>query len=388
MKIGVFFGSRSPEHDVSIITGQLIISGLKELGHEVIPVYIDKAGKWYVSEELGNLDFFKQKNYEDNLKNLHFSLDLSQKGKFIMKKVSMFGGTTYEIELGFPAFHGQNGEDGTIQGLFELMNIPYVGCDVASSAISIDKVLTKMMYKSVHIPTAEFVYFTKSEWNEKSEKIIENIERRLKYPIFVKPSRLGSSIGISRVENKKDLEFAIEVALHYDTKVLVEEAIENLMDVTIAIIGNETLLTSKIQQSVFSEGFFSYEDKYISEGGAQLGNAEKKIIIPANLEPEIAEKISETAKDAYRALGCSGIARVDFLYDIKSKKFFANELNSLPGTLYHHLWKESGIDFKELLTKLIQFADEKYSQKQKLDYSFESKILSQSNSKKLSNKLS
>lgn len=388
MKVGVFFGSRSPEHDVSIITAQLIISGLKDLGHEVIPVYIGKDGKWYVSEDLANLDFFKQKNYEHKLKNLHFGLDLSQKGKFILHKVSIFGGKSFEIDVAFPAFHGQNGEDGTIQGLFELMNIPYVGCDVASSAISIDKVLTKMMYKSVHIPTTEFVYFTKSEWNEKSSHLIENIERRLKYPIFVKPSRLGSSIGISRVENKKDLEFAIEVALHYDTKVLVEEGVENLMDVTIAIIGNENLIASKIQQSVFSEGFFSYEDKYISEGGAQLGNAEKKIIIPANLEAEIAEKITETAKDAYKSIGCSGIARIDFLYDIKSKKFFANEVNSLPGTLYHHLWKESGVDFKELLTKLIKYAEEKYSQKQRLSMTFESEILSQSNSKKLSNKLS
>lgn len=387
MRVGVFFGSRSPEHDVSIITGQLIITGLKELGHEVVPVYISKEGKWYAGEELGSLEFFKQKDYEEKLKSHHFGLDLNQKGKFVLHKIAMFGGKQYEIDLAFPAIHGQNGEDGTIQGLFELMNIPYVGCDVASSAISIDKVLTKLMYEQFNIPTTKFEYFMSEDWASDSSHLIERIERRLKYPLFVKPARLGSSIGISRVENKKDLEFAIEVALHYDTKVLVEEGVENLMDVTIALMGNNDLIASKIQESIFTEGFFSYEDKYISDGGAQLGNAQKKIIIPANLDEKTSEEVKETAKKAYKAIGCSGIARVDFLYNVESRKFYANEVNTLPGTLYHHLWKESGIEFSELLSKLIVFGQAKFDEKQRLSYSFESDILNQSNSKKLANKL-
>lgn len=388
MKIGVFFGSRSPEHDVSIITGQLIISGLRDLGHEVIPVYISKYGQWFAGEELGNIDFFKQKDYLSKLNSQRFGLDLSQKNKFVLHKQSLFGGKQYEIDLAFPAFHGQNGEDGTIQGLFELMNIPYVGCDVASSAIAMDKVLTKLMYEKFGIPTTKFRYFDKKTWEENSVNLIKEIESELKYPIFVKPPRLGSSIGITKVENTQDLQYAIEVALHYDTKVLIEEGVKNLMDITIAVMGNRDLITSKIQESSFSDEFFSYEEKYINEGGAQLGNADKKIIIPARLDDKTTKEIEETAKTIYREIGCSGLSRVDFLYDKEAKKYFANEINTLPGTLYHHLWKESGIDMKDLLTRLVNLAKEKYDEKQKLNTTFESEILKKSNSQKLSSKLS
>ena len=387
MKIGVFFGSRSPEHDVSIITAQLIISGLKKLNYEVFPVYISKNGQWFAGEEFGNIDFFKERDFEEDIKSLKFSLDLTSQNKIILKKDSLFGGKKLEIDLAFPAFHGQNGEDGTIQGLFELLNVPYVGCDVASSAITIDKVLTKLMYENFNIPTSKFHYFTSYDWSLSKESILERIETELKYPIFVKPARLGSSIGITKVKSKEDLEFAIEVALHYDQKVLVEEGIQNLKDLTIAVIGNNDLITSEIQESSFSNEFFSYEEKYINEGGAQLGNAEKRIIIPAQIESELTEKIKVSAKEIYKIMGCSGIARIDYLYDTSTKEFYANEVNTLPGTLYHHLWKESGINFSSLLSKLIEYAEERYDKKQRLSFTFESEILKKSNSKKFGSKL-
>lgn len=384
MKIAVLFGSRNPEHDVSIITGQLVISGLKELNHEVIPVYLGKDGNWYVGEELGNLEFFKAQDVASKLKDFSgFALDLSQYGKLVFKKSGFLSSKEFVADIAFPAFHGQNGEDGTIQGIFELLGVPYVGCDVTSSAVTIDKVLTKLMYQRFSIPTTKFSYFTTNEWIENKDAIVGDIRNNMTMPVFVKPARLGSSIGISKAKNIEEMEFAIEVALHYDDKVLVEESVEDLMDITVAVMGNDSPITSKIQESAYSKEFFSYEDKYISDGGAQLGNAEKKIIIPATLDEKTTREIQDLAVEIYKEFGCSGLARVDFLYDKTFKKYYANEINTLPGTLYHHLWKESGIDLKELLTRLVDLADEKFQKRQRLTTTFESAILKQASSTKL-----
>lgn len=382
--IGVFFGSRNPEHDVSIITGQLIIDGLKKLGYNVIPVYISKQGKWYIDTRLDNLKFFKDPNYLLKLQSIPASfLDLEKsQGKKQIQQKGILGKKTI-IDLAFPAFHGQNGEDGTIQGLFELINIPYVGCDVASSAIAMDKVLTKLMYKAQNIPTVDFVYLGLPEWKANREEVMKKIKKELKLPLIVKPARLGSSIGINKVKTEKDLEFAIEVAFHFDSKVIVEKCIDDLMDITCCVIGNDDPLPSLLQESVFDGGFFSYEDKYLKDGGAQLGKAKKSIIIPATLDSKITKEIQQAAVEIYKLVGCSGIARVDFLYDKKTKKWFANEINTLPGTLYHHLWKKSGVEFSDLLIRLIKYAEEKFEQKKEITTTFESNILTHVNSKKL-----
>jgi len=380
--IGVFFGSRSPEHDVSIITGQLIISGLKECGYNVIPVYIDKKGKWYSDAKLSSMKFFTQ-NQTDLSKQLEsFNIDFNKSSGKIVKQ-SRFLKSKAVFDIAFPAFHGQNGEDGTFQGLCEMLNVPYVGCDVTSSAITMDKVLTKMIYKANNIPTVDFIYFNLNEWRINKKNVIQQI-KSLNWPVIIKPARLGSSIGISKAENQKELEFAIEVALHYDEKVIVERAIENLMDVTCCLIGNDDPIPSLLQESIFSSGFFSYEDKYLKGGGAQIGNAKQSIIIPARLDKKTTKEIQDAAIKAYKVVGCSGIARVDFLYDKKTKKWFANEINTLPGTLYHHLWKASGVPFQELLKKLIGFAEEKYQKKKQITYTFNSNILTQASSNKLS----
>lgn len=380
--IGVFFGSRSPEHDVSILTGQLIISGLKKCGYNVIPVYIDKKGKWYSDSKLASMKFFTQNQTDLNKKLESFNIDFNKSsGKIVQQSGFLKGNVVFDIA--FPAFHGQNGEDGTFQGLCEMLNVPYVGCDVTSSAITMDKVLTKMIYKANNIPTVDFVYFYLSEWRVNKKNVIQQINS-LNWPVIIKPARLGSSIGISKAKNQKELEFAIEVALHYDEKVIVEKMIENLMDVTCCLIGNDNPTPSLLQESVFSSGFFSYEEKYLKGGGAQIGNATQSIIIPARLDKKTTKEIQDAAVRAYQIIGCSGIARVDFLYDKKTGRWYANEINTLPGTLYHHLWKKSGIPFGELLKKLIGFAEEKYHRKKQITYTFNSNILTQASSTKLS----
>ncbi len=385
MNIGVFFGSRSPEHDVSIITAELVISELKKIGgYSITPVYLSKNGDWFISEDLGKLKFFRDGNIDKELKKLpKFYIDLEKlNGKMVFKEKKTFG-KEIQIDLAFPAFHGVNGEDGTIQGLFEIFNISYVGCGVAASSIAMDKILTKLICLSREIPVTDFVYFDKNEWAENKEKTITDIKNRLLFPLFIKPPRLGSSIGISKAENEKDLEFGIEVAMHFGNSILVENGVNNLKDLTCAIIGNEVLTTSEIQESSFEGSFFNYEEKYLDEGGAQTGNAKKKIIIPARIDRETAELVKNTAKKIYRLIGAAGMARIDFLYDEKEKKLYASEINTMPGTLYHHLWKASGLEFGELIKKLVDFALEAHKNKNNIQYDFESEILKFANSIKL-----
>lgn len=381
--IGVFFGSRNPEHDVSIITGQLIISGLKKLNYSVYAVYLDKQGKWYLGEAFGHLKQFTdpQTTFKDKDREWYLDMQESQ-GKFIFKKKG-FGGQRIQIDIAFPAFHGQNGEDGTFQGMCELLDVPYVGCDVTSSAVTMDKVLTKLLYRSSGIPTSEFLFYTKDAWNKDTQKGIQEVMKTLHFPVIVKPARLGSSIGISKAKNEKELEFAMEVAFHYDEKVIVEVCISNLMDVTCAVIGNEEPIASLLQESVFKDDVFSYEDKYLEDGGAQLGNAQNSIVIPARLDENTTKQVQDIAVQTYRLIGCSGIARVDFLYDMKTKKIYANEVNTLPGTLYHHLWKKSGIDLPELLEKLVGYATKRHERKKEYTHTFASDLLKKANSVKL-----
>jgi D-alanine-D-alanine ligase len=384
MNIGVFFGGKSPEHDVSIITGQLVISELKKSEHNVVPIYLGKNGEWYVSQELGTLKFFQDPEKDKKL--LEFSrvsLDLEKsQGKMVFQKKG-FIARTIEIDLAFPAFHGSNGEDGTMQGLFELCNLPYVGCDVPSSAIAYDKILTKTYYKSMGITTANFIFFGKRDWEKNRAEIIANIKNALRYPLFVKPPKLGSSIGISKAKNDKELELAIEVALHYGEKVLVEEGVENLMDITCCVIGNDELEASLIQESVFESELFDFKEKYLVDGGAQLGNATNSLVIPARLDEDTTKIVQELAKEIYSGVGASGIARVDFLYDKVAKKVYANEINPMPGTVYHHLWKASGLELSELLKKLIDLAILRHSEKNKFKYTFDSDMMSFANSVKL-----
>ncbi|MBU6415049.1 D-alanine--D-alanine ligase [Patescibacteria group bacterium] len=380
--IGVFFGGKSPEHDVSIITGEFVIAGLKKLGFAVVPIYIDNQGKWFVDEALGELKFFTEGRHKTMPKSFgEFYVDIvGPQNKLTLKKKGLTGKTII-IDAAFPALHGQNGEDGTIQGLFEMLNVPYVGCDTASSALAMDKALTKMMYRALDIPTTKFIVFGASDWLKRKNELLRETKENLRMPLFVKPCRLGSSIGIQKVKTEQDFEFAVEVALHYDEKIIIEEAVEHCMDVTCALLGGRNPRPSLLQESAFRGDLFSYEAKYLEGGGAQLGNNEKTIIIPARLNETTTKEIQNLAIKVFRAFGCFGTARVDFLFDTEAKKIYVNEINTMPGTLYHHLWKASGVLLDELLQELIRLAEERH--KNKKNIIFESDILKHANAIKL-----
>ncbi|MBI4360103.1 MAG: D-alanine--D-alanine ligase, partial [Candidatus Jacksonbacteria bacterium] len=311
-----------------------------------------------------------------------YYLDMKQsRGKLVLRQKPMFG-KTIAIDIAFPAFHGSYGEDGAIQGLFEMFDVPYVGCDVASSALAMDKVLTKYLYQALVVPTTKFISFTSDDWRARQEQILDDCGA-LAWPVFVKPARLGSSIGIKKIKDKSELAKTIEVALHYDTKALLEESVENLMDITCCLIGNENPTASLLQESVFGSDLFDYDEKYLKEGGTQLGKASGNIIIPARLPEQTTREVTQAAIKIYQNFGCSGIARVDFLYNKKTGSWFANEINPLPGTLYHHLWEKSGVAFPELLTRLIAFAKERHAAKRAITYTFASSLLAKAGGKKL-----
>jgi D-alanine-D-alanine ligase len=387
--IGVFFGGKSPEHDISIITGELVISVLKKMPeYNVIPVYLDKKERFFIDEKLGSLSFFSADNYQDKLNsfgtynlNLDSSIDC-----LVFDKKGFFNKKEVKIDLAFPAFHGNLGEDGSIQGLFNIFNIPYVGCDLAQSGIAMNKILTKIFYQGLKIPTTNFLAYNRSDWEERKNSILEEIKNSLKWPVFVKPPHLGSSIGITKVNNFSELETACEVALHYDDQLLVEESVENLVDVTCAVRGYKNPQASLLQESSFSSDLFSYEDKYLSDGGAQLGQAEKKIIIPANLDESVTKNIQAASLKIFKTLGCSGIARFDFLYNKVSGEYFANEINPLPGTLYHHLWEKSGVSIDQVIKDLIKDALIKQTEKDSSTHSFSSEVLGKLKGLKLAHK--
>jgi D-alanine-D-alanine ligase len=373
--IAVIFGGRSAEHDISIITAHIpIIQSLLAMGHYgVVPIYIAKDGSWYSEQAMNDLNYFKGTDLETQLlkqKKLQLSFDSGL--KIIWPGIRQ---KAVQVDIVFPAMHGTFGEDGSLMGLLRMANIPFVGCDMFASAVAMDKVLTKQLLNAESIPTPPYVWFLKHDWETKKDDCLKKVQG-LQYPLFVKPVHLGSSIGITKVKQVSELENAMEVAFHYDNKVLVEQGIENLIEVTLPIMGNDELRLAEIEQPLNKSEFFDFGDKYL-KGGKKGGGANSEYSkIPADIDEAIAQKVREFGEKTYRTLGCSGIARVDFLIDVMSKQAYVIEVNTLPGSLYHHNWKKSGVSAVELVETLVRLAEERYASEKNITYTFQSDILS------------
>lgn len=385
--IGVFFGGRSPEHDVSIITGELIISELKKMGHVVVPVYVAKDGTWYSSPQLSELKFFKDTDSTDSLKKLKkYTLSLSavERGQLVLKTGGLFGKEVV-IDFAFPAFHGPYGEDGTFQGLCEFIGVPYAGCGVYASSVAMSKIRTKQLLKQNSIPTTAYKTCSKDEFLANKDEVIATLPQGLTYPLFVKPAHGGSSIGISRVRSERELADALELALYYDTHAVIENGVTNLKDLTCAVLEqNGTFKASVVQESVLGEsGFFDYEKKYLEDGGAQTGNAENSLVIPANIDTALANTVQKYAIQICKLVEGNGTLRVDFLLNESSGELFANEINTLPGTLYHHLWEKSEVSLNVVIGNMMTAGTERFEKQKGMATDFSSSILSQANSLKL-----
>ena len=385
--VAVIFGGRSAEHDVSIVTALASIIKPLELTkkYRVEAVYIAKDGAWYWDEKLKNIELFTSGGIQDYLHRTQPTSVQFDGGMTLVKASGIAGRKqSRKIDMVFPAMHGTYGEDGALMGLLDMAGIPYVGCGVSAAAVAMDKVLAKEVAAANGIPVSKFLSFTKADLERQPGAAVKSIAKTLAYPLFVKPAHLGSSIGISRAANDTELRNALEVAAHYDDKVIVEEAVHNLVEVTLPIMGNDRPQPALLEQPMTKpEDFFDFDTKYLQggkKGGKGKGGtkgAQGYSQIPAEIPEEVYVRAEATGVAVYKALGCSGIARVDMLIDTKTKKVYFNEVNPLPGGLYAHNWNRAGISNVELVQKLVGFARERHTQRQALTTTFSTNYLQQ-----------
>lgn len=384
--IAVIFGGRSTEHDVSIVTALASIIKPLELTkqYKVEAVYIAKDGAWYWDEKLKDINLFSSGAIQDFLHRTS-PVSVQLDGGMTLVKASGIAGrkTVRKIDVVFPATHGTYGEDGSLMGLLRMANVPFVGCDMDASVLAMDKVLAKDIAARNNISVTKYEWIFRSDFARSTKPILDNIEKNLEYPLFVKPAHLGSSIGISRAISRNELQNAIEVASHYDEKVLVEEEVPNLIEVTLPIIGNDQLRPALLESPMTKpEDFFDFETKYMQGGkkGGKSGGAKGAqgySELPAKLEDNLYKKAVETGLAVYKALGCSGIARVDMLINSKTDTVYFNEVNPLPGGLYEHNWRAAGIPSVELVQTLVRLAEERWTTKQQQNTVFSTNYLQQ-----------
>ena len=400
IKVGVFFGGNSVEHEISVITMNQAISSLDPEKYEIVPIYIAKNGVMYTGDDL--LDLYSFRDMEVLLKRCYQVAVVNDgKGVKVMRCPAPWIGKRVlnTIDVAFPIVHGTNCEDGTIAGFVTLLGIPFVGPDILASSIGMDKILQKKILRQSGISVVDFVPFYSVEYIKDEEKILKEIEEKLEYPVIVKPGNLGSSVGIRKAKNKVELEEAIEFAMEFADRIIVEKAVENLKEINCSVIGNLTETEASIcEEPFFSDEILSYTDKYIGDGktkggtigggkagsaklggqkgGAKGGNtqfANKKI--PADISKEKTEEIQKLAQELFKVLGCSGVSRIDFLIDTKTDKVYVNEINTIPGALSYYLWEATGKSFEKELDEIIEIAIKRHRDKEKLTFSYDQNIL-------------
>ena len=387
IKLGVIFGGESVEHEVSIISAVQAMESLDEERFDIIPIYISKERIWYTGAMLKDIDVYQ--NFDD-LKKYAKEVVLTRKGdKFILQNTKgLFRKDITELDIVFPIVHGNNVEDGSLQGYLESVGIPYVGSHVLGAALGQDKVLMKQVFEANNIDIVPYTWFYDYEYLDDKDKIKKEISK-LKYPVVVKPATLGSSVGITYVKEETKLNEAIEEAIKYDNKIVVEKAVENLIEVNCSVLGNYKHQETSVIEEVLSDNeFLTYADKYIggSKGklkgkktGPSKGMASTDRIIPARIDSKVEQEVTDISKKAFRALNLSGLCRIDFLIDGKTKKVYINEPNTIPGSLAFYLWEPAGKGYKTLLNDMVNIAIKDYKEKHKKTYSFNTNILSNFN---------
>lgn len=383
--IAIIFGGQSTEHDVSIITALASVIKPLELvgGIRVEPIYIAKDGSWYCDQKLKNINLFTSGEIEEFMKKAPKVHLLFDDGLTVVKSSQFAGRKQYiKIDVVFPAMHGTHGEDGDLMGLLEMAGVPYVGCGVAASVVAMDKVLAKQVTQSFGLPSTPWVWLRAGELGDPAEALKKcNI---LKYPLFVKPARLGSSIGITRVTEKAQLMNALEVAAHYDDKIIIEQGVDNLIEVTLPIMGNQQPKPALLEQPLLnSEDFFDFDTKYMQggkKGGGKSGGtkgAQGYSNLPADIPKDLYEKAERLGLDVYKVVGCGGISRVDMLINSKTKEVFFNEINPLPGDLYAHNWRAAGVSNVTLVQDLVALAEQRFADKKRHTTTFNTNYLKQ-----------
>ncbi|MDX2140056.1 MAG: D-alanine--D-alanine ligase family protein [Chloroflexota bacterium] len=372
--VGVLFGGRSVEHDVSIVTGHQVMRAFDSALYETVPLYIDRDGRWFTGEPLLDLKAFeKDIRTLDGVEEVILSPNTNHHGIILNPlPTGMFAKPQVKrLDVIFPALHGTHGEDGTVQGLCELADIPYVGCGVLASAVANDKVMTKVVLKQHSIPVLDAVSFSRAEWMQAPDNVIQHITSVLKYPVFVKPATLGSSIGIARAADEAMLRAAIDVATSFDRRVLVEQGVTAAVEINCAVMGNDNdIRASILEQPVSWEEFLTFEQKYL-HGNEGMKSAER--IIPAPIPAQTAAQIQEIAVRAFQALDGRGTARIDFL--LRGDEVYLNELNTMPGSLAFYLWQEMGMPARDVVHRLVRLAQDAHAEKRKNTYNYQTSLV-------------
>ncbi len=357
----IIFGGKSGEHEVSVRSARSIEENIDHDKFTTHVLGVTQDGRWHYGETIQEIT--------DGKKVLPPSVQVLLPNENEGSTLSLQSGNGLEklnFDVIFPIIHGTNGEDGTLQGVLEISNLPYVGSNVLGSAIAMDKVVQKMICEHEGIPQTKFVWFRRNEWLESKTKCLEMVSKQLSFPLFVKPANLGSSVGISKVKMESELEKAIQDALQYDNKIIIEQGIEGIKEIEVAVLGNETPTASVCGAIIPHTEFYDYETKYVTD--------DIEVEIPAKIPSDIADQIRMMAIKTFTVLNCSGMSRVDFFYQPETNKFFLNELNTLPGftsiSQYPKLWENSGVSYTELTSRLIEFAIEKWQDKQQLKYTY------------------
>lgn len=365
IRVGVIFGGRSAEHEVSLVSAGSVINALDRTKYDVIPIGITPQGKWLSSTDA--LRLLKDKMNVDHYPEHIITPDPLKQGLISLNKLA--GAALYHIDVLFPVLHGTYGEDGTIQGLLELANLPYVGSGVLGSAIGMDKAVQKQLLQQARIPVARGIWFTASALQKNQKGVLASVGKKIGFPCFVKPANMGSSIGITKVHHKNELLPALQLAAAYDRKILVERAVRLPREIECSVLGNEEAIASVPGEIIPSNEFYDYDAKYV--------DGKSKAVIPARLSKPVVKKIQQYAVEAFGVLGCEGMARVDFLLSKNAKTIVVSEVNTIPGftsiSMFPKLWEASGIPYKELLDRLIQLAIERHLAKIRLKTAFNPK---------------
>jgi D-alanine-D-alanine ligase len=364
IRVGILFGGRSGEHDVSLQSATSVINALDPAKYEIVPIGITREGHWRIGS--GAVRLLPQ--VLESGDPVTPSVDPTGPKLLPLARSVPAPNSRPEVDVVFPVLHGTFGEDGTVQGLLELANIPYVGAGVLASAAGMDKDVMKRLFRDAGLPILPWELVLRADWERDPDTVRRRIEKELRYPLFVKPVNLGSSVGISKVHHRLEFSAALDLAAEYDRKILVEKGID-AREIECAVLGNDRPQASVPGEVVPVNEFYDYEAKYIKEGS--------ELIIPAELTPQQTERVQEVAIRAFQAIDGAGMGRVDFLLDRKTGKVYLNEINTIPGftaiSMYPKLWEASGIPYSQLLDRLIELALERYQEKTRTRFTYSPK---------------
>ncbi|MFN8524764.1 MAG: D-alanine--D-alanine ligase family protein [Chloroflexota bacterium] len=397
LRVGVVFGSRSVEHEVSIITALQAMDAMDPLRFEAVPLYVTKEGHWLTGDELRRVDAYKDPaSLAKRCRRAYLRPEPADGALWIDETgpLGMHRTRSVKLDVVFPIVHGTFGEDGTLQGLLELADVPYVGAGVVGSAVGMDKIIMKAAFRAAGLATVEYEWFTRAQWQAEREGILDRLIGKLRFPLFVKPANLGSSIGITKAGDRDSLANAIDVAAAFDRRLLVEESFEGGTEINCSVLGTDPPRASVCEEPVRWTEILSYEDKYLRGGGGGKGSgkagagsgggsgsgegmASLDRRIPAPLTPELTARVQETAIAAFVATDGAGVARVDCLVDPASGRVCVNEINTIPGSLSFYLWEPSGLPFPRLIETLIDLARERHRERQQTTWSIDSKLIEQ-----------